>query len=128
VQNRRRYSSICGVAGFLGNLEQLYRQADPTVAAWEAFLVQLSAIMPKSGFKVADVVSRIRKDGDVQSVLPEDLGEFEPSGSFQIRLGKALVKRLGRRYGESGTHLVRVGTRQGAVVWAIQSTSNTPVR
>ena len=43
------------VKGFLGNLDELYEQSDPTLAAWEAFLSFLQSHMPTSGFKVADV-------------------------------------------------------------------------
>ena len=51
--------------------------------------------------------------------LPEDLGELEPAASLQRRLGKALLKRVGRRYGESLVHLLRAGSRQGAVIWRV---------
>jgi hypothetical protein len=112
---------FAGISGFLGNLDELYKQSDPTTAAWEAFLIQLHERMPRSGFKGSEVVSRVREDGELRAVLPEDLGDLEPMASFQRRLGKALLKRVGRRYGDRGVHLVRVGTRQGAVVWSVQA-------
>jgi putative DNA primase/helicase len=111
---------FAGMSGFLGNLDELYKQSDPTTAAWEGLLVELYLRMPKSGFKGAELAARVREDQALRAVLPEDLGDLEPAGNFQRRLGKALLKRVGRRYGESGVHLVRVGTRQGAVVWAIR--------
>lgn len=112
---------FAGISGFLGNLDELYRQSDPTVPAWEAFLSELFRRMPRPGFKVADAVARLREDLGLRSTLPEDLGDFDPITSFQRRLGKALLKRVGRRYGASGVHLVRVGTNQGAVVWGIRA-------
>jgi hypothetical protein len=112
---------FAGISGFLGNLDELYRQSDPTVAAWEAFFIELFRQMPGSGFKGADVTARIREDANLRSILPEDLGDLDPVTSFQKRLGKALRKRVGRRHGDSGVHLVRVGTNQGAVVWAVRA-------
>jgi len=112
---------FAGISGFLGNLDALYRQSDPTVAAWESFLVELFKRMPRSGFKAGDVLGRIQDEVTLRSMVPDDLGDLDPITSFQRRLGKALGKRLGRRYGDSGVHLVRVGTNQGAVVWAVQA-------
>jgi hypothetical protein len=111
---------FAGIAGFLGNLDELYKQSDPTTAAWEAFLLELYRRMPKAGFKGAEIATRVRDDLELRAALPEDLGDLEPTANFQRRLGKALLKRVGRRYGDSGVHLVRVGTRQGAVVWSVQ--------
>jgi hypothetical protein len=110
-----------GISGFLGNLDDLYRQSDPTIAAWEAFLIRLSCTMPRAGFRVAETVAIAKIDETLRSNLPEELGDFEPVSSFGRRLGKALLKRVGRRYGESGVHLVRLGMKQGAVVWGIRS-------
>jgi hypothetical protein len=111
---------FAGVPGFLDNLDEMYKQADPPTASWEAFLLELHLRMPKSGFKGAEVVARLRDDPDLRTTLPKDLGDLDPVGSFQRKLGKALLKRVGRRYGESGVHLERIGTRQGAVVWGVR--------
>lgn len=119
---------FAGISGFLGNLDELYRQSDPTIAAWEAFLIELFRQMPRSGFKVATAVARAREDAELRSTLPEDLGDFEPIASFQRRLGKALLKRVGRRYGDSGVHLVRLGTNQGAAVWAVRADKEDLIR
>jgi hypothetical protein len=109
---------LAGISGFLGNVDELYKQADPTMAAWEAFLTELYRRMPQSGFKGAEVAIRVREDIVLRGALPEDLGDLDPVANFQRRLGKALLKRVGRRYGAPGVHLIRVGTNQGAVVWA----------
>lgn len=112
--------AFAGVEGFLGNLDDLYRQSDPLLAAWEAFLFSLKAHMPSSGFKVADVVAKVRDDQSFHAVLPEDLGDLDPLGSFQRRLGKAFLKRANRRFGEKAIHLLRMDMRQGAVVWGVR--------
>lgn len=111
---------FAGVPGLLGNLDELYRQSDPTVAAWEAFLIDLFKQMPRAGFKVADIAAPARA-AKLRSTLPEDLGDLEPAAAFKRRLGKAFLKRVGRRFGESGIHLVRVDTNQGAVVWGVKA-------
>lgn len=118
---------FAGITGFLANLDELYQQSDPTVAAWEVFLGELFERMPKSGFKSLDIAVRLREDGDLRAVLPEDLGDFGDKG-FQRRLGNALRSRDGRRYGESGIHLVRVGTKQNAAVWAVRADKEGPIR
>jgi len=111
---------FAGITGFLGNLDELYKESDPTTAVWEALLLELQPRMPKSGFKAAEVAARLRDDLELRATLPEDLGDLDPVSNFQRRLGKALLKRVGRRYGESGIHLVKLGTKQGAVVWAVR--------
>ena len=85
--------------GFLGNLDELYERSDPTLAAWEAFLYFLQSRMPVAGFKLEDVVEMLLHDPALRAILPEDLGGLEPVSSFQRPLGKALLKRVNRRYG-----------------------------
>ena len=112
--------SFAGVKGFLGNLDDLYRQSDPSLAAWEAFLFELKAHLPSSGFKVADVVASFRNDESFRAVLPEDLGDLDPLPGFQRRLGKAFLKRTNRKYGQDALNLVRLDVRQGSVVWGVR--------
>lgn len=112
--------AFAGIEGFLGNLDDLYRQSDPSVAAWEAFLSTLKAQMPACGFKVADVNVRLREDQAFRAFLPEDLGDLEPVARFPRRLGKAFLKRANRRYGQDGLRLVRLDVRQGTVVWGVK--------
>jgi hypothetical protein len=83
--------------------------------------------MPRAGFKVADIAAPART-AKLRSTLPEDLGDLEPAAAFKKRLGKAFLKRVGRRYGESGIHLVRVDTNQGAVVWGVKADREDLVR
>jgi hypothetical protein len=53
-------------------------------------------------------------------MLPEDLGDIEPVGGFQRRLGKAFLKWVNRRYGEDGVQLVRLDVHQGSAVWGVK--------
>ena len=65
-------------------------------------------------------ISRLREDPLFRAILPEDLGDMEPVGGFQRRLGKAFLKRVNRRYGKDAIHLVRLGAHQGSVVWGVK--------
>jgi hypothetical protein len=112
---------FAGIEGFLANLDELYKQSDPFMAAWEAFLAGLLEQMPKAGFKTADVVDRLRADGNcLRACLPEDLGDIDPLASFQRRLGNAFRKRVDRRYGLRNLYLVRVGSNMGVSVWGVR--------
>jgi hypothetical protein len=112
--------TFAGIEGFLGNLDELYRQADPTMAAWEAFLSALLEQMPRAGFKVADVVVRLRDDPSLRAALPEDVGDLDPLSKFQRRLGWAFRKRANRRYGDQAVHLLKIGVDHGTVVWGVE--------
>ena len=112
--------TFAGIKGFLGNLDELYQQADPTMAAWEAFLSALLEQMPRAGFKVADVVARLRDDPPLRTVLPEDIGDLDPLSRFQRRLGWAFRKRTNRRYGDRAVHLLKIGVDHGTVVWGVE--------
>lgn len=112
---------FAGVEGFLGNLDELYKQSDPSTAAWEAFLSGLLEQMPKTGFKVADVIDHLRSDGNSLRVcLPEDLGDMEPVERFKIRLGKAFRAKVDHCYGSRGVHLIRLNDNDGVGVWGVR--------
>ena len=112
--------AFASIDGFLGNLDELYEQSDPTVAAWEAFLSALLKKMPPKGFGVADVVTRLCADSELLAVLPEDLGDLDPLGKFRKQLGWAFRKRANRRYGGQAVYLVKLSVEQGVVVWCVK--------
>jgi hypothetical protein len=118
---------FAGISGFLGNLDQLYRQSDPWLVAWEGFLVALMDRLPDAGFKCSDVILLIHSDQQLRAAVPEDLGDVEPIASFQRRLGRAFLKRVGKRHGENGIHITRAGEKQGSVVWRVQYTEQKGV-
>jgi hypothetical protein len=109
-----------GIEGFLGNLDEFYRDADPSFPQWVAFLSGLLVLMPKGRFKSADVLPLLREDAAFRATLPDELGEHD-SPSFQKRLGKALQKRAGRRHGDRVLRVVNAGSNQGVTVWCIQT-------
>jgi hypothetical protein len=114
--------AFAGIPGFLGNLAELYDEADAGGAEWEAFLrawwEELNADKPTT---VADLTKVIGANDDLRAALPGDLAEaFDKStGSFSRKLGTALAKRAGTRYGEDGLHIVRAGEFRRAVRWKL---------
>jgi len=118
--------AFAGIPGFLGNLAALYDQADAGGAEWETFLQawweELDASKP---ITVAEITKVITSNDDLRAALPGDLAEaFDKSaGSFSRRLGSALAKRAGTRYGEDGMHIVRAGEFRRAIRWKLELSS-----
>jgi hypothetical protein len=116
--------AFAGIQGFLGNLAALYDKADASGAEWEGFLStwweELDASKPTT---VADLTKQIDGNDILKAALPGDLAEaFDRStGSFSRKLGNALAKRAGTRYGEDGLHIVRAGEFRRAVRWKLES-------
>jgi hypothetical protein len=114
--------AFAGISDFLGNLDALYDKADAGGAEWEGFLQawweELDASKP---ITVADLTKRIDDNDALKEALPGDLAEaFDKStGSFSRKLGTALAKRAGTRYGEDGMHIVRAGEFRRAVRWKL---------
>jgi len=115
--------AFAGIPDFLGNLAELYDKADAGGVEWEAFLQtwweELNADKPTT---VADLTKAIADNDALRAALPGDLAEaFDKSaGSFSRKLGTALAKRAGTRYGEDGLHIVRAGEFRRAVRWKLE--------
>jgi hypothetical protein len=115
--------SFAGIPDFLGNLAELYDKADAGGAEWEGFLQawweELDASKP---ITVAALTKRIDDNEDLKAALPGDLAEAfdKSSGSFSRKLGTALAKRAGTRYGEDGMHIARAGEFRRAVCWKLE--------
>jgi hypothetical protein len=58
----------------------------------------------------------------LRAALPGDLAEAfdKSSGSFSRKLGTALARRAGTRFGEDGLHIVRAGEFRRAVRWKLE--------
>jgi hypothetical protein len=115
--------AFAGIAGFLCNLAELYDEADAGGAEWEAFLrawwEELNADKPTT---VADLTKVIGANDALRAALPGDLAEAfdKSSGSFSRKLGTALARRAGTRFGEDGLHIVRAGEFRRAVRWKLE--------
>jgi len=115
--------AFAGIPGFLGNLAELYDKADAGGAEWEAFLQtwweELNADKPTT---VAELAKVIADNETLRAALPGDLAEaFDKSaGGFSRKLGTALAKRAGTRYGDDGVHIVKAGEFRRAVRWKLE--------
>ena len=102
-----------GVQGFLTNLESLQNEGDEESQQWEHFLVTLVRVFHGCEFTVADIVDKIVSErGALSIAIPDEVGhplEDQSGGlaSFQRRLGKALARKCGTRFGEFDLRIER---------------------
>jgi hypothetical protein len=117
--------TFAGVGGFLGNLKELYDKADEGNAEWEAFLEEWWRQRGEDPITVKGLAKLINDEVLLKDALPGDLSEAldKGEGSFTRRLGKALAKRAGTRYGEDGLHILEAGELRRAKLWSVQDSS-----
>ena len=114
-----------GVEGFLGNLEALYDKADEGSAEWEAFLEEWRRQRGEDKITVKALAKLIDEEKSLQDALPGDLSEARDKGegSFTRRLGKAIAKRAGTRYGDDGLHITESGSVRAGKQWSLRDSS-----
>lgn len=117
--------AFAGIEGFLANLEELYSKADEGNAEWEAFLQEWWRQREEDPITVKDLSKLIDDEKTLGDALPGDLSEARDKGegSFTRRLGKAIAKRAGTRYGEDGLHITEAGEVRRAKLWSVQDSS-----
>jgi hypothetical protein len=117
--------TFAGVGGFLGNLKELYDKADEGNAEWEAFLEEWWKHRGEDPITVKALAKLINDEALLKNALPGDLSEAldKGEGSFTRRLGKALAKRAGTRYGEDGLHITEAGEQRRAKLWSVRDSS-----
>jgi hypothetical protein len=114
--------AYAGIPGFLGNLSALYDKADEGNAEWEEFLLAWWETFAEEPVTVAQLAKRVETDDDLREGLPPDLAEAldKSKGSFSRKLGNALSKRSGTRYGEDSLRVVKAGELRRAVRWKLE--------
>ena len=117
--------AFAGIGGFLANLEELYSKADEGNAEWEAFLEEWWRQRGEDKIAVKDLAKLIEDEKPLQDALPGDLSEARDKGegSFTRRLGKAIAKRAGTRYGEDGLHITEAGSVRAGKLWSVRDSS-----
>lgn len=114
--------------GFLGNLSELYDDADEDGPAWEAFLERWYEIWQDEPITIARMVDYIHSesgqvalDDQLLSVVPPDIAEYwsKQGNLFASKLGYALRHR-NRRPFPNGYKLVRVKKSQKAAQWTVR--------
>ena len=116
------------IDGFLGNLDQLYEQADEDAVQWAAFLHAWRDSYKEDEVLTATVAKDIRAGSlddaiigvQLYNTLPDELSDLH-KGDLKKRLGKALSQRVGSQFDESGLHLVKssIEKRSGAIYWKV---------
>ena len=120
-----------GVHGFLDNRDELHHHADEDNGEWTAFLsawAQQHGDEPVLTTQIAEAI-RSDPDGALRDALPSELADaLDRPHAFKTRLGKALGKRQGTRYGEPERRLERasVDSRGGRVLWRVVTTEQPP--
>jgi hypothetical protein len=117
-----------GIEGFLGNLEGLYEQSDPSKLQWESFLTAISEEYEDRPFTIHELVDLIRGGDPIRTALPDDLPDDDRGGNgFQRKIASAFRQRLERRYGRDGFHLVKAGeARNKVVLWSVRRQNSPP--
>jgi len=116
------------IDGFLGNLDQLYEQADEDAVQWAAFLHAWRDYYQEEEVLTATIAKDIRAGAldeaiigvQLYNTLPDELSDLH-KGDLKKRLGKALSQRVGSQFDASGLHLVKssVDKRSGAIYWKV---------
>jgi hypothetical protein len=106
-----------GVDEFLGNLSEFHATADHEASSWEAFLTAWQEHWTDgTSVTVGDLVRSMEaSDSTIREALPDQLSGLWGDKRFPARLGMQLRKRAGRRYGDSGVHVV-IGPKSRANV------------
>lgn len=117
--------SHAGFGEFLGNLEELYEKAAEGEAEWEAFLEAWWRQRGEDSITGKSLAKLIEDESALKDALPAELAEAldKGGGAFTRKLGKALAKRVGTRYGDDGLHIVAAGEYRRAKLWSVQDSS-----
>ncbi len=117
--------AFAGVSGFLDNLEELYDKADESSSEWEGFLEEWWHQRGDDPITGKALTKLITEEKSLKDSLPSDLSEAldKGEGSFTRRLGKALAKRAGTRFGDKGWYVSEAGEERRAKLWQVQDSS-----
>lgn len=117
-----------GIAGFLGNLDEMWDDADSEGEEWEAFFERWFELWQDEPRTVSSIVEYLRNvdihntiEHQFQSVLPESVAEsWSRPVSFTRKLGNELKHRNGRVF-NSGLKLKKGGKKSHqAVTWIVK--------
>jgi len=98
-----------GISDFLDNLDAFHATADHEAAGWEAFLTAwMDTYGPDRSVTSPQIYQTMDNDTNhpLKASLPDELAEHWGATGFTRRLGRALVKKAGRHYGDDGLHIV----------------------
>ncbi len=112
-----------GIRGFLANLEVLYAQTDEEAAQWESFLLAWRSQLAEQSMTTAGLHRAIAASAPFAEALPEKLAaKYDGSErAFNIALGSALARRVGRRFGSEQLYVERSFNGHSKIaVWRVR--------
>lgn len=124
-----------GVESFLGNLDDMYGEADDEDEQWEHFLRALKGHFGSRPFTVAQVVQATTGAGEcagnsLAAAMP--LAMSSQASNIKWRLGKAFSARLKTRFGPEGLYLSRpnneVDPHTKAARWRVSSDADSQLQ
>ncbi|MDP9439861.1 MAG: hypothetical protein M3P49_14155, partial [Actinomycetota bacterium] len=115
--------ACAGVSGFLANSERVYQRAAQADAEWESFYSAWHEAMGEEAITVAHLADAVEDDDEFRETVPPYLLEAleKNRASFVRKLGNALSRNEGKRYGEEDFYVSRAGTRQKVITWQLRS-------
>lgn len=110
--------AFIGVKAFLGNLEDMYNQADSDTPQWEGFLECWRETLGESPATVAELIGLLNQSADFKASLPDMLAGKD-GRDYSRRLGNALSRRNGVRY-TNNLMVTKANTRKHhATAWQV---------
>jgi hypothetical protein len=106
---------------FLANTGESWNHADDTDIQWEEFLRVIRESYGSKAFTVKEISERTKVKEAMKEALPLEFATDleEHPARFPIRLGRAFSSRENTRFGDSGIHVERDGTKHRAVRWKV---------
>ena len=112
-----------GLDGFLGNLDELYQEADLETRTWTAFLDAVHIWSQGQAFRTGELVEAMTPDDKGRAkvspdTLPADCAD-RVGKPGAVRIGRAFGRRRDVRHGANGLRLVDVGDERRATLWRV---------
>jgi len=89
--------TVMGIPGFLGNIQEMYKQADVDTPQWSRFLEALQEKFEDKSFKSAHVADAINDDPEFKAVLPESVNMKRDKELSRV-IGRAFRDKKGNRF------------------------------
>ena len=116
--------ALAGVEGFLKNSKGLYEKTVSNTSLWAAFLDVWHSKYGTRGMTAAEITEAVEgtEVPELQEVLPDEFSLLDDN--LSRKLGHALSRHEGVRYGVEGLHLAKIGERRRAAVWSVRTNAD----
>ena len=89
--------AVMDIKGFLGNTQEMYKQADVDTPQWSRFLEALQDKFNDIPFKAAQVADAITSDADFKAVIPDSISLKRDKDPNRV-IGQAFRSKKENRY------------------------------